>query len=138
MEGNHGVYTVSIRVDGARLSSACSCYVGGGGGCHHVQALAHTFLADPDSFALRPAPPASSEIRTLAELTTYLEATPLAALLARLRSAGVTQKALAAAIGMSPRHLSAINASEKRNRTFHELGATKLAALWLLEKGVCR
>jgi len=34
---------------------------------------------------------------------------------------------------MNTRHLSAIKASELRNRSFNELGATKLACLWVLE-----
>ena len=34
---------------------------------------------------------------------------------------------------MNTRHLSAIKSSELRNRYFNELGATKLACLWVLE-----
>ena len=48
--GNHGTYTVSIQVEAQGLSSACSCYIGKGGFCHHCVALGHTFLRSPDSF----------------------------------------------------------------------------------------
>jgi hypothetical protein len=34
---------------------------------------------------------------------------------------------------MNPRHLTAIKSSEARHRYFNELGATKLACLWVLE-----
>jgi hypothetical protein len=34
---------------------------------------------------------------------------------------------------MNPRHLTAIKSSEARHRYFHELGATKLAVLWVIE-----
>ena len=43
------------------------------------------------------------------------------------------QKAFCAAVGMSTQHLSAVKSSELRNRRFHELGATKLAVLWVLD-----
>src|SRR5687767_360147 len=44
VEGNHGRYTVSIEAEPDGLTSACSCYIGKGGFCHHCEALAHTFL----------------------------------------------------------------------------------------------
>src|SRR5438046_9498319 len=50
VEGNHGTYTVSIEVKDNALVSACSCYIGKGGYCHHCQALALTYLQDPTSF----------------------------------------------------------------------------------------
>jgi hypothetical protein len=43
VEGNHGVYTVSIEAKGTSTDSACSCYIGGDGYCHHCHALALTF-----------------------------------------------------------------------------------------------
>jgi transcriptional regulator with XRE-family HTH domain len=55
-------------------------------------------------------------------------------LLQELKAQGITQTAFAESIGMNPRHLSAIKSSELRNRFFNELGATKLACLWVIEK----
>jgi uncharacterized Zn finger protein len=130
--GNHGTYTVSIRVDEQRVASACSCYIGKHG-CHHSAALAITFLKEPASF---------QEIKTrslaavqeLAELSEYLRGVTLDALLQELKAHSITQKAFADAIGMSSRHLSAVKSSELRNHFYHELGATKLACLWVLER----
>jgi hypothetical protein len=34
---------------------------------------------------------------------------------------------------MTTRHLGAIKSAELRNHFFHELGATKLACLWVIE-----
>jgi uncharacterized Zn finger protein len=48
--GNHGTYTVSIQVDTLGLTSACSCYIGKHGYCHHCEALAITFVQDPSLF----------------------------------------------------------------------------------------
>lgn len=48
--GNHGTYTVSIQATELTTKSACSCYIGKGGYCHHCAALAATFLNNPDSF----------------------------------------------------------------------------------------
>src|SRR5947208_10111638 len=38
--GNHGTYTVSIQLTNHSLTSACSCYIGKHGHCHHCEALA--------------------------------------------------------------------------------------------------
>ena len=67
------------------------------------------------------------------EVQTYLKATTLEALLDQLKAKGITQKAFAESIGMNPRHLGAVKSSEKRARYFNELGAIKLACLWVLE-----
>ena len=67
------------------------------------------------------------------EMEAYLASTTLDALLQEMKAQGVTQTAFAESIGMNPRHLSAIKSSELRNRYFNELGATKLACLWVIE-----
>lgn len=132
VDGNHGVYTVTIRLQDGRLSSACSCYIGGSGGCHHCAALAHTFLRDPEQFTVVERVERSA-ITTLEDVDAYVSSHPLADLLAEMRAKGITQKAFCEAIGMNPRHLSSVNSSEKRNHFFNELGAIKLAVLWALE-----
>jgi len=130
--GNHGTYTVSIRVDEQGLHSACSCYIGKHGYCHHCAALAITFLNDPASFQEIKTKPLA-EVRELAELYEYLQSVTLEALLQELKAHGITQKAFAEGIGMNSRHLSAVKSSELRNHFHYELGATKLACLWVLE-----
>ena len=130
--GNHGTYTVSIDASGGGARSACSCYIGKGGYCHHCAALAHTFLADPGSFReVRPIP--REAVGGLPELQAYLAGVTLEELLAQLKAHGITQKAFAEGIGMNPRHLGAIKSAEARNHFFHELGATKLAVLWVMD-----
>lgn len=132
VQGNHGTYVVSIESAAGRVSSGCSCYVGKGGSCHHCEALAHTFLQNPSAF--REVEPAAREaIQSLTDLQTYLQGVTLETLLAELKASGITQSAFAASIGMNTRHLSAVKSSELRNHFFHELGATKLACLWVLE-----
>ena len=130
--GNHGIYTVTIQLKGHILSSACSCYIGKHGSCHHCEALAKTFTLSPNRFQVL-------EIRKLEEVTTlddikiYLQSETLDSLLTQLKSRGITQKAFAESIGMNTRHLSSIKSSELRNRFYNELGATKLAVMWALE-----
>ncbi len=131
--GNYGDYTVSIQVDGDNVLTACSCYIGKYGYCHHCEALAITFLNDVSQFK-EIKQRDLKEIRELADLQEYLRGVPLDDLIKELKAKGITQKAFAESIGMSSRHLSAIKSSERRNRYFHELGATKLACLWVLEK----
>ena len=135
VEGHHGIYTVSVEAKGASLVSACSCYIGKHGGCHHCHALAITFLNDVGSFKGIQQKRLGS-IRTLTDLQAYLQGITLESLLTKLKAQGITQKAFAEGIRMNPRHLAAIKASELRHHYFHELGATKLACLWVLEHGV--
>jgi hypothetical protein len=130
--GNHGTYTVSIDAGAGGVTSACSCYIGKGGYCHHCAALAYTFVHDPGSFQeIRPIP--SETVDGLPELQAYLAGLTLEELLAQLKAHGITQKAFAEGIGMSPRHLAAVKSGEARNHFFNELGATKLAVLWVVE-----
>ena len=142
VRGNHGIYRVSIEVKEERAHAACSCYIGGGGICHHCHALAVTFLKDPQSFGEQKAsqslPPKdatieSKKIKKLSELEDYLESFTLDSLIKELKTKGFTQKALAQSMGMNPRHLASIKSCELRNRYYNELGATKLACLWVLE-----
>lgn len=130
--GNHGTYSVTIDARTEGLTSACSCYVGKGGYCHHCVALAHTFLRNPDSFReIRIIP--LEAVGSLPDLPAYLAGVTLEELLAQLKTHGITQKAFAESIGMNPRHLGTIKSAEARNHFFNELGATKLACLWTIE-----
>jgi uncharacterized Zn finger protein len=129
--GSHGTYTVSLSVKAGRAGGACSCYVGRDG-CHHCDALAKTFLDNPESF-VAVAGKRRRNIRTLDDLASYLKGVTLAKLTDRMKERGVTQTAFAESIGMNPRHLAAIKSSESRHRYFNELGATKLAVLWVIE-----
>ena len=129
--GNHGTYTVSIEVSGDTISAACSCYVGGS--CHHCEALAEAFLQEPKSFKVIRRK-TRKEVKALEDVAPYLKGVTLDTLLQDLKEQGITQKQVAESIGMSPRHLSVVKSSELRHRYFHELGATKLACIWLLEQ----
>ena len=133
VEGNHGTYSVSIWLKGDRAESACSCYIGKHGRCHHCTALAKTFLKNPDAFTVIE-PKSLADVRTIDDVADYLRANTLESLLDQLKAKGITNKAVGQAIGMSSRHLSSMKTSELRNRIHRELGATKLACLWLLER----
>jgi hypothetical protein len=132
VEGNHGVYTVSIEVKDKTLHSACSCYIGGSGGCHHCHALGMTFVQKPGSFKTI-TKKGRENVETFDDVRVYLKGVTLESLLKELKSQGITQKAFAESIGMNPRHLGSIKRCELRNRYYNELGATKLACLWVLE-----
>jgi len=132
VEGNHGTYTVSIQLDTKGLSSACSCYISKHGNCHHCEALAHTFIQDPSPFQVVK-PKQRKDVRNLEDVHAYLDSVTLEGLLSQLKAKGITQQAFAEQIGMNPRHLTAIKSSELRHHYFNELGATKLACLWMLE-----
>ncbi len=130
--GNHGTYTVSLDVKAKGIDSACSCYIGKHGGCHHCRALAQTFLDDAESFA-EIKRKRRVGLRTLEDVEDYLDGVTLDDLLRKMKEQGITQTAFAESIGMNTRHLSAVKSSELRNRYFNELGAIKLACLWVTE-----
>ncbi len=89
-------------------------------------------MQDPSLFQVV-TPKQRKDVRTLTDVQAYLQSVTLEALLTQLKDKGITQKALAEQIGMNTRHLAAIKASELRHHYFNELGATKLACLWVLE-----
>jgi uncharacterized Zn finger protein len=133
VEGNHGTYAVSIWVGGEQVFSTCGCYIGKHGYCHHCAALAYTFLQSPATFQ-EVISKDKNDLSSLDEIPDYLKSTTLETLLAELKAKGITQKAFAESIGMNPRHLATVKASEQRNHFFNELGAIKLACLWMLER----
>jgi uncharacterized Zn finger protein len=128
--GNHGTYTVSLALEGNRLEAHCSCYKGGY--CHHSEALAHTYVMNAKDFKIVKSK-TLKQVKTLDDLNGYLKGVTLENLIQQLKSKGITQKDFAESVGMSTRHLSAVKSSELKNRYFHELGATKLACLWVIE-----
>jgi uncharacterized Zn finger protein len=132
VRGNHGHYTVSIEAQESGIGSACSCYIGKHGSCHHGVALGLTFLAEPESFAKIEAVE-KKDLAGLESLQGYLDNVTLDDLVKQLRAKGITQKAFCEAVGMSTQHLTAVKSSELRNRRYHELGAIKLAVLWVME-----
>jgi len=107
-------------------------YIGKHGGCHHCEALAFTFIEGSGSFKVVQ-PKQRKDVRKLEDVHAYLDNVTLEDLLGQLKAKGITQKALAEQIGMNTRHLTAIKSSELRHHYFNELGATKLACLWVLE-----
>jgi len=70
--GNHGTYTVSIQGDTQGVTSACSCYIGKHGHCHHCEALAITFLDDPSAFKIIKLKQAK-EVHDLTDVRAYLD-----------------------------------------------------------------
>jgi uncharacterized Zn finger protein len=132
VEGNHGTYTVSIDTGTEHPTSACSCYIGAGGGCHHVRALAQTFLDAPDSFVPQETR-TREQVRTLDDLALYLETTPLKALLADLKAHDLSPKQAGTLLGAGKRTLNIAAQDEAHNQRTDMLGALKLACLYLLE-----
>jgi hypothetical protein len=132
VQGNHGNYTVSIEAQEGGLWSACSCYIGKSGYCHHCAALGLTYLAKPDSFTVIE-PVEKTAVTDLDSLKAYLNSVTLDELAKEMRAKGITQKGFCEAVGMSAQHFAAVKSSELRNRRFHELGAIKLAVLWTME-----
>lgn len=132
VQGNYGTYTVSIEATAKGIQSACSCPIGKNGFCHHCEALAFTFLQEEALFAVTPQK-APQQVRTGDDVKAFLRTNTLASLIENLKTQGMTQKEFAEIVGINPQRLAAVKSSELRNRFFNELGAMKLACLWLTE-----
>ena len=131
VKGNHGDYTVSLKLGERRVDFNCSCYIGKHG-CHHCVALAHTFLKDAEGFEIINETKRSS-VKSLEQLGKHLDYVTLSELLDELKSVGISQKEFAEATGTTSQHLTSVKASEARNRFYKGLGAIKLACLWMIE-----
>ena len=131
--GNHGTYRVTVDATPEGLTSACSCYIGKHGGCHHCHALGLTFIQNPAIFTVLKTR-SLEMVASPDEVVEFLRGVTLDDLIGQLRAIDITQKAFAESMGMSSQHLSAVKSSERRNRYFHELGAIKVACLWYLER----
>jgi len=131
VQGNHGEYTVSVKLDERRADFSCSCYIGKHG-CHHSVALAHTFLQDSESFEIV-SETKRSDVRNIEQLGNYLDYVTLNELLEELKSVGISRKEFAQAVGTTSAHLTSLKTSEARNRFYKGLGAFKLACLWMIE-----
>ena len=131
VQGNHGEYTVSLKLDERRVDFSCSCYIGKHG-CHHTVALAHTFLKDSESFEIVNETKRIG-VKSIEQLGNYLDYVTLGELMDELKNVGISQKEFAAAVGTTSAHLTSVKTSEARNRFYKGLGATKLACLWMIE-----
>ncbi len=129
--GNHGAYTVSLKIYGEYIDAQCSCYIGKDG-CHHSTALAHTFLKNPEEFEIIKEVK-RTRLNTLEKIRDYLDYVTLEDLTDEMASLGLTQSDLAKASGTSSAHISAVKRSEARNRYFKELGVVKMACLWMID-----
>ena len=131
VDGNHGEYTVSLKIDGWRIDGQCSCYIGKDG-CHHTVALAHTFLKNPEDFEIIKEVK-RTRLNTIEKIRDYLDYVTLEDLTNEMNTLGLTQTDLAKATGTSSAHISAVKRSEARNRYFKELGTIKMACLWMID-----
>lgn len=90
--------TAAIDAQGAILSAACSCPVGGGGHCKHVAAMLRTFLADPAEFTPIEELDQALARRSKEELTSLIRAmlaqAPELELLLELPAAGAAARPL--------------------------------------------
>lgn len=137
VEGNHGTYKVSIRLKNNYLDESCSCYIGKNG-CHHTTALAHNYKAAPTTFEEQKVSPRTA-VKDLKTLRAYLDDVSLEDLINELKEKkGITQAAFGRGIGVSSQHISVVKKAESRNRHFKELGAIKLACLYVLERRIIK
>jgi uncharacterized Zn finger protein len=125
VEGNYGIYNVSIVFKDDRLDHRCSCYLGGK--CHHSNALAYTYVYSPSIFEKVE----KIDLLEIDNLKEYIDQFTLEELLSKIKKAGISQKKFAESIGMIPRHLTSIKSCELSNRFYHELGQQNLLACGL-------
>ncbi|WP_141509057.1 helix-turn-helix domain-containing protein [Candidatus Chloroploca asiatica] len=136
VQGNHGVYRVSIFEYNDQIDATCSCYIGKHGYCHHCEALARTFLLDATTIPPVPAYHIA-DVRTATtpeQINQYIRSTALAELLQELERNRISIKSVAASLGVSPQRIRALIKKEQHQGVVDELTPIKLSCLWLLDQ----
>lgn len=131
VQGNYGTYRTSLkRLKSGFIKSSCSCYMGSG--CKHTYALAHTFLKKTDTFNFK-VKVVPKTVKNLQDVQLMLEAKTLEEIMFALRKKKITQKDLAESIGTTSAHIGKLKSGEQKGYIYKELGAVKLAAIWVLD-----
>jgi predicted XRE-type DNA-binding protein len=134
VEGNHGVYRVSLFHFNNQIDATCSCYIGKSGYCHHCEALARTFLLNPTSIPTIPAYQLAdiSAAATPEQIYHFTRSAALAEILQELERNRVSIKSVAESMGLSPQRIRALMKKEQQQGILDELIPLKLASIWLL------
>lgn len=136
VQGNHGIYRVSIFPEKSHPEATCSCYIGKDGYCHHCEALAHTFLLNPLAFTIIPEQHIADIIgATIPEqINTATRSAALADIVEELERNGIRVKDVAESMGLSAQRFRAMIKRERQQGIVDDLTPIKLACVWLFHQ----
>jgi len=133
IRGNHGDYTVNLKIDSDPIQFDCNCGKDKSHFCKHAAALGLTYIYTPWVFASNQKMDRKA-LRTTDDIQFYIKTTPLKKLLDELKSIEVSISQLSTLTGVTMKQLSSI-VKEDANGTHHNLtDPLKLTCLFLLEK----
>ncbi|PDW00642.1 hypothetical protein [Candidatus Viridilinea mediisalina] len=136
VQGNHGIYRVSIFPGNKNVSATCSCYIGKSGYCHHCEALAHAFLLYPETFTAIPKYTMAdvSAATTPERIHSVVRSLALAAVIEELEQNNMNLKGIAVSMGVSEQKIRSLIKKERQQGIIDDLTPLKLACVWLLQK----
>lgn len=133
IRGNHGDYTVTLKIDTDPIEFECECEKGKSIFCKHAAALGLTYIYTPWEFASNQKIDRNS-IRTTDEIKFYIKTTPLKQLLDELKKIEVSISELADLSGITMKQISSIVKEDTRGKHHTLTDPLKLSCLYLLEK----
>lgn len=133
IKGNHGIYSVEIKIDNDPISYKCDCSTAKTSFCKHAAALGLTYIYTPWVFELDHTPD-RSKISTFEDLQYYVKTTKLKDIIDDLRGTGITIAQLSELLGISPQQLHSIIKDDQSGKHHVLTDPIKLSCMYLLEK----
>ena len=133
VKGNHGIYSVELKIDTDPLEYKCGCETSKTMFCKHAAALGLTYIYTPWVFTTdfhidR------EEVKTLEDLDLYLRNIKLKTLVEELKKKDINISKLVELLGISVQQLSTVIKDDMKGK-FHILTIPlKLSCLYLIEK----
>jgi hypothetical protein len=133
IRGNHGDYTVTLKIDVDPIEYSCDCEKGKDVFCKHAAALGLTYIYTPWVFSSNQIIDRKS-LRTTDEIKFYIKTTPLKQLLDDLKTINVSVSQLADLSGIPIKRIAALVKDDSMDTTHNLTDPLKLSCLFLLEK----
>lgn len=133
IRGNHGDYTVTLKIDTDPIQFECECEKGQDVFCKHAAALGLTYIYTPWVF-VSDRKMDRSALSTTDDVKLYIKTTPLKQMLDDLKKVGVSISELADLCGVSMKQISGIVKEDSGGKHHQLTDPVKMSCLFLLEK----
>jgi len=133
IRGNHGDYTVTLKIDTDPIEYECQCEKGKEVFCKHAAALGLTYIYTPWVFASNHKMDRKA-IRTTEEIKFYIKTTPLKQMLDELKKIDISVSQLSELSGIPMKRIAALVKDDASDTHHNITDPLKLSCLFLLEK----
>jgi len=133
IRGNHGDYTVTLKIDSDPIEYECECEKGKEVFCKHAAALGLTYIYTPWVFASNQKLD-RKELRTTEEIKFFIKTTPLKAMIDELKKAEVSVSQISELSGISMKQISCLVKEDGECKQHSLTDPLKMSCMFLLEK----